>query len=47
MRATAMRAMAMVTAMMWEMATATRQVGNKKGRGKGSKGNDNGNEGGG
>ncbi len=44
-------AMAMVTATvmatMWAMAMATRLVGNKECKGKGGKGNDSGNEGGG
>jgi len=35
---TATRAMAMVMAMMWVMATVTRLVGNKEGKGEGGKG---------
>jgi hypothetical protein len=38
--------MATATAMMWAMATLTRLSGNKAGKGKGGKGNNNGNEGG-
>ncbi len=37
--------MAMELAMMWAIAMATRLAGNKKGKGKGGKGNDNGVEG--
>ncbi len=37
----------LATATNWAAATATRLVGNKKGKGKGSKGKCNGNEGGG
>jgi hypothetical protein len=50
-RATVTRAMATATGMamatMWEMGTAMRLAGNKEGRGKVSKGNDNGDESGG
>ncbi len=35
----------MLMAIMWAMAMATRLVGNKEDKGKGGKGNDNGNEG--
>ncbi len=43
-RATAMRAMAMATAMVptWAMVTAMRLAGDKEGKGKGDKGNGNG-----
>jgi hypothetical protein len=41
------RAAAMAMATMWVMATVTRLVGNKEGKGKGGKGKCNGNEGGG
>jgi hypothetical protein len=36
---------AMVTAIMWEMMTVTRLAGNEEGKGKGGKGNDDGNRG--
>ncbi len=42
---TAIRAMAMVKAMAWVMVMVTRLVGNKEGKGEGSKGNCNGDEG--
>jgi hypothetical protein len=45
MRATA-TATAMVVVAMWAMAMATRLVGNKESKGKGGKGNHNGNKGG-
>ncbi len=38
--------MAMVTATIWAMAMATRLAGNKEGKGDGSKGDGNGDEGG-
>jgi hypothetical protein len=40
-------ATATATSMTWAMATATRQVGDKESKGKGSKRNGYGNEGGG
>ncbi len=46
-QATAMRAMATATVMMWAMATGTRLVGNKEGKGEFGKGNGNKDEGGG
>jgi hypothetical protein len=46
-QAMAMRAMATATATMRAMATGTRLVGNKDGKGMGGKGNDDSNEGGG
>ncbi len=39
--------MATATVMTWAMATVMRLAGDKKGKGEGSKGNDNGDEGGG
>jgi hypothetical protein len=44
--ATAM-AIAMATATMWAIATARRLAGNKEGKGRGRKGNYNGDQGGG
>ena len=46
-RLTVTRAMAMVTAPTWVMATVTRLVGNKEGKGEGGKGDGDGIEGGG
>jgi hypothetical protein len=45
--ATATRAIAMATAMVWAIATVTRVVGNIESNGKGGKGNGDGNKGGG
>ena len=44
---TATRAMAMVMATTWVMATVTRLAGDKEGKGEGGKGDDDGDEGGG
>jgi hypothetical protein len=45
-QATETREMATVMFTMWAMATSTRLVGNKEGKGTGSKSNGDGNEGG-
>ncbi len=46
-RLTATRAMVMVTALTWVMATVMRLAGNKEGKGEGGKGDGDGDEGGG